>query len=187
MGQYGASQAWEALSSIRLSVYSKIVSDPKVIRENRWPHTVALLGFIRRAGCRIGLATMSPRLTAERILRILRVYSVFWVLVTAEDVKKGKPDPEVYLVAAAKLDVAPPECLVLEDSVNGVEAAIAAGAHVIAIATPFTECALRSDEELKRKGDVPVVRSSGDVAGTVRRRIEELNAGGGRLAGACPL
>lgn len=57
------------------------------------------------------------------------------VMVTADDVQRGKPAPDPYLLAAEHLGVAPADCLVIEDAPAGVEAAKAAGAKVIAVAT----------------------------------------------------
>lgn len=55
------------------------------------------------------------------------------VMVSAEDVTNGKPDPECYLIAAQLLDVNPEDCMVVEDAPAGIEAAHAAGMHVVAI------------------------------------------------------
>jgi sugar-phosphatase len=60
------------------------------------------------------------------------------VLVTADQVARGKPDPEGYLLAAARLGVDPTRCVVVEDSPAGIEAAKAAGMRVIGIATTFS-------------------------------------------------
>jgi sugar-phosphatase len=60
------------------------------------------------------------------------------VLVTGDEVTRGKPDPEGYLKAARLLEVAPADCLVLEDTPAGVEAGRAAGMQVIALATTYT-------------------------------------------------
>jgi sugar-phosphatase len=64
------------------------------------------------------------------------------VFITAEDVRRGKPDPEGYRLAAARLGVKPPDCLVLEDSPPGIAAAKAAGMRVIAVSTTHPEAAL---------------------------------------------
>jgi sugar-phosphatase len=64
------------------------------------------------------------------------------VLIAAEDVVHGKPDPEGYLAAAAGLGVDITECLVIEDSPAGIEAGRAAGAHVLAVATSHPRSAL---------------------------------------------
>lgn len=57
------------------------------------------------------------------------------VLITGDQVEKGKPDPEIYLKTAQKLKIRPEECVVFEDALNGVEAGKNAGMHVVAILT----------------------------------------------------
>lgn len=66
------------------------------------------------------------------------------VLVTADDVKQGKPDPEAYLLASERLGVAPEGCVVVEDAPAGIEAAHAAGMRVIAVATTHAQEELES-------------------------------------------
>ena len=70
------------------------------------------------------------------------------VLVTVDRVSRGKPDPEGYLMAAAELGVAPADCVVLEDAPAGIEAGLAAGARVVAVATTHRR------EELGRAHEV---------------------------------
>jgi mannitol-1-/sugar-/sorbitol-6-phosphatase len=70
------------------------------------------------------------------------------VLVTAEDVEHGKPDPEVYLAAASALDVEPRHCLVVEDAPAGVAAGKAAGATVLALATTFVASELAAADRV---------------------------------------
>jgi beta-phosphoglucomutase-like phosphatase (HAD superfamily) len=94
------------------------------------------------------------------------------VIITGDDVQKGKPDPESYLLAAQKLDVLPDECLVLEDSVNGVTAALEAGMHVIAIATPFTDAGLHVSEIVD---ECSIVHDPEKLAETVIRMMAEFN------------
>ena len=60
-------------------------------------------------------------------------------LITADDVERGKPDPQPYLAGAAALGVDPAECLVIEDAPAGIEAGKAAGMTVLAVATTFDE------------------------------------------------
>lgn len=64
------------------------------------------------------------------------------VFVTADDVRSGKPDPEPYLTAAARLGVAPGDCLVVEDSPTGLAAAKAAGMRALAVLTTYPVAAL---------------------------------------------
>ena len=63
-------------------------------------------------------------------------------LITADDVERGKPDPQPYLAGAAALGVDPAECLVIEDAPAGIEAGKAAGMRVLAVATTFDDGAL---------------------------------------------
>jgi sugar-phosphatase len=67
------------------------------------------------------------------------------VLVCAEDVSRGKPDPEVYLTAAARLEVIPSECVVVEDAPAGIEAARTAGIRVLALTTTHPASMLNAD------------------------------------------
>jgi sugar-phosphatase len=66
------------------------------------------------------------------------------VLVTADDVTRGKPDPEAYTLAAERLGVSPTRCVVIEDAPAGIRAARAAGMLVVAVATTHAHAALES-------------------------------------------
>lgn len=88
------------------------------------------------------VATSASRLDAERLLGHLELRQHFRTVVTADDVHWGKPDPEVYLQAAAGLALAPASCLVFEDSVVGVEAARRAGMRVVGVTTAHTKTEL---------------------------------------------
>ncbi|MCA9089777.1 MAG: HAD family phosphatase [Planctomycetaceae bacterium] len=79
------------------------------------------------------VATSSDRRYLERLLGQFNLLPRFTTTLTAEDVTQGKPHPEIYLTAADRLQVAPAEMLVFEDSENGTRAAAAAGAHVISV------------------------------------------------------
>ena len=93
-------------------------------------------------------------------------------VLTSEDLSRGKPDPEGYLLAAKKLQIEPQECLVLEDSVNSVRAAKAAGMNVIAIATPFTNASLHSEQIIEHAW---IVHEPEKLAESVHRLIAEHN------------
>ena len=149
-----------------------MVADPQVIRDNQWPHTVGLLRVARDTFCRTGLATMSYREEALHVLRALEIEPALDVVLTREDVQQPKPDPEIYLLAAQKLDVPPEECLVIEDSTNGVRAGVTAGMNVIAFATPFTVAGLHSSEVLEHAWVVHDPEKLLDVVGD---RIAENN------------
>ena len=85
---------------------------------------------------RIGLATSSVSVLALPFLERHRIGHFFDVIVTGEEVKNGKPHPDIYLRAAQKLGVAPERCLVAEDSLAGVAAGKSAGMMMAAIPDP---------------------------------------------------
>jgi len=74
----------------------------------------------------------------------------FDVIATRDDVEHGKPDPEIDLLVARELGVKPEECLVIEDSPAGVQAALAAGMEVIAVTTELTRQKFRDTDLLDR-------------------------------------
>ena len=82
---------------------------------------------------KIALATMSGRPVIDRLLSEKRIKKYFDVVVTADDVSKPKPDPEVFMATSAKLGIDPQNCLVIEDSVFGLRAAKGAKMKCIGI------------------------------------------------------
>jgi HAD superfamily hydrolase (TIGR01509 family) len=84
------------------------------------------------------VGTSAPRTDVEALLEAIGVRAHFEVIVTADDVRWGKPNPEVYLRAAAGLGLPPVSCLVFEDSVVGIHAARNAGMRVIGLTTAHT-------------------------------------------------
>jgi beta-phosphoglucomutase len=82
---------------------------------------------------KIALATMSGRKIIDKLLPEKRIEGCFDVVVTADEVSKPKPDPEVFLVSAAKLGVTQEDCVVIEDSVFGIRAAKKAKMRCIAV------------------------------------------------------
>jgi mannitol-1-/sugar-/sorbitol-6-phosphatase len=99
------------------------------------PGAVRLVRSIAAADVPLGLVTSAGRRYAEESLVDLGVRELFTVVVTAEDVTAGKPDPQGYRAACRALGVAPAACVVFEDAPAGVAAAKAAGAYCVAVAT----------------------------------------------------
>lgn len=143
MAEFGVGTPWQAYIQLRLRLYEEMLADSDVLRRNQWPHNVDLLHTARRAGCKVGLATMSYCSQVQRVLGILDLMGAFDFVASRDDVEQGKPDPEIYRLVAQELQTLPEECLVIEDSPTGVLAAQAAGMHVIAVSTPFTREGLR--------------------------------------------
>ena len=88
---------------------------------------------LHEKGWRQAIASAAPRANVDTILEALHTADCFQAIVSAEDVRHGKPDPEVFLTAAAKLGVPTPRCIVVEDAAHGIEAARAAGMKSIAV------------------------------------------------------
>jgi sugar-phosphatase len=99
------------------------------------PGSVGLVREIRAHGLPLGLVTSAGRRYAERMLTQLGLREEFAVLVAAEDVEVGKPDPEGFARACRSLGVPPPACLAFEDAPAGVAAVKAAGMYCVAVAT----------------------------------------------------
>jgi beta-phosphoglucomutase len=96
---------------------------------------------------KVALASMNNREVIDTMLNVLDVKNYFGVVITRDEVSHSKPNPEVFLKAAQKLGVVPEKCVVLEDSVFGVEAAKAGGMGCVAVSTGFY-----SREELAKAG-----------------------------------
>lgn len=92
-----------------------------------------LLTYLQKEGIPIALATSSVESRARMILESNGILSLFDHLVFAKDVKRSKPYPDIFLKACSDLNVLPENCLVLEDSEAGIEAASRAGIPVICI------------------------------------------------------
>jgi HAD superfamily hydrolase (TIGR01509 family) len=97
------------------------------------PGLFELLAHIEARGLPKGVATSSRRPYIESLLGHFQLMDRFHVTLTAEDVVRGKPHPEIYLTAAARIGVAPSEMLVLEDSEMGTRSAAAAGAVAVSV------------------------------------------------------
>lgn len=95
------------------------------------PEAADVVDEVRRSGWRVAVGTSATRAGAQRGLGAL--WTAFEAVVTAEDVARGKPAPEVYLTAADRLGVAPSACVVVEDAPVGVRAGKAAGMRVIGV------------------------------------------------------
>jgi HAD superfamily hydrolase (TIGR01509 family) len=98
-----------------------------------------ILDFLKRKNVRIALASSSAYSIIDTVLNRLRIKEVFEEIYSAAEEEYGKPHPGVYLTTAKKLQIKPQECLVLEDSLNGVIAAKAAQMKCLAIPDVFPD------------------------------------------------
>lgn len=96
--------------------------------------TLALLDALRDAGWPMAIVTSSSRRTADQHLSLAGIRDRFTTVITRDDVARGKPSPDLYLLAAATLGVTPAACVAVEDSTPGIDSAHSAG--VIPIMVP---------------------------------------------------
>ena len=138
MAGFGADSPLEAFLHLDERIYEVMLSDPQILRDTQFAHSVALLHEVKRMNFKIGLATMSTLAQTKQVLRALNLERMFDFIATADDVRRTKPDPEIFELVARALAVPADECLVIEDSYSGVQAALAAGMWCIAVPTPFS-------------------------------------------------
>ncbi|WP_425102289.1 HAD family hydrolase [Tropicibacter sp. S64] len=94
------------------------------------------LSKLKAEGYRIAVCSNSVRQSVEAMMKLSALEPYLDVMVSNEDVSKGKPDPEMYLKAMDTFGVKPEECLILEDNDHGIQAAIASGGNLLKIGVP---------------------------------------------------
>jgi HAD superfamily hydrolase (TIGR01509 family) len=130
-----------------------------------FPGGKELIELLNSHGIRCGVASAADKIKVEaNLTQVLRIpLKCFAAIVMAGDVKRLKPFPDIYLEAARRIGVAPSECCVIEDAINGAKAAKAAGMRCVAVTTSF------SAEALKAAGADEIRPAVGDVT------LEDLN------------
>ena len=94
-----------------------------------------LLARLKQEGYQIAVCSNSIRRSIEYMMEKSHLMPHLDLILSNEDVKKNKPDPEIYQTAMQRFGVRPEECLILEDNVNGIRAAQASGGHLLQIGT----------------------------------------------------
>jgi beta-phosphoglucomutase len=122
----------ETLASLKNTWFLEYVE--QMTPNEIFPGVKKLIDNLRANGLRIGLASSSKN--AARVLELLGITNLFDVVVDGTMIKNSKPDPEIFLLAAAKLGLTSDECVVFEDAEAGVEAAAAAGMRCVGIGDP---------------------------------------------------
>jgi beta-phosphoglucomutase len=129
------------------------------------PGVRKFLGTMRTAGLDAGIATSASSARTWGTLRRLKLDRRFIVVVTGDDVNVGKPDPEVYRLAAQRMNLSPDKLLVLEDAPCGVQSAKSAGMRCVGVANNGRA------EDLRRAGAEDVIP---DFNGLTLERLLEL-------------
>jgi beta-phosphoglucomutase len=98
----------------------------------KFTHEYALASLKSR-GYKLAVCSNSVRASVDTMMLKAGLTKYLDLLISNEDVSKGKPDPEIYIKAMAKLNCHPQECLVVEDNENGIKAAQSTGAHILVV------------------------------------------------------
>jgi beta-phosphoglucomutase family hydrolase len=98
-----------------------------------FPGVLSLLSAMKRGGYRVALGTSAPMENVNAVLPQLGLSDAFDAIVCGQDAPEGKPSPEIYLKAAERVEAAPADCIVFEDSPHGLEAARRAGMKCVAV------------------------------------------------------
>jgi beta-phosphoglucomutase len=123
------------------------------------PGAEALLAALHADGFRQAIGSSAPRANLDLILRLTGIERYLDAVVSSEDTTRGKPDPQVFLVAAEKVSVAPERCVVFEDAVAGVQAARAGGMRCVAVSF----VGHHPEEKLRQAGADLVAHSLAEV------------------------
>lgn len=132
---HGLADTVEALAIESEQVFWEFVGD----RLEVMPGLLELLDFVEQQRLPKAVATSGARNYAQELLSRANLLDRYEFVVTANDITHGKPHPEIYELAAGKLNFTPAESLVLEDSHNGCRSGAAAGAYTVAVPSPHSE------------------------------------------------
>ena len=122
-------EPWDALAAESDAIFLSLLGG----RLTAMPGLPELLAALETAGIPKAIATSSGRRLTEACLAPFQLAPRFRFVLTSQDITRGKPDPEIYLLAAQRFGVPPADMLVLEDSQNGCRAAVASGAFTVAV------------------------------------------------------
>lgn len=131
--QFGWNRSLEELMAIRQRHFRDACRAAEL---RLLPCVADVVRALRERGLRLAIASSAVGDEIDEILRRLGIRDAFELIVDGAQVAHAKPDPEAYLVTAAKLGVAPERCIVFEDSYVGVLAAKRAGAYCVAVRNP---------------------------------------------------
>jgi len=129
------SETWQELQAETTKIFEEIL--PNQLRA--MPGLEEFLEEVARLKIPNCVATSSTRAFAKKALGQLHLLERFDFVITAEDVEQGKPKPDIYLAAAARMNTAVENMLVLEDSPKGTEAGVSAGAYVVSVPNEHTK------------------------------------------------
>jgi len=144
----------ENLIKAKHSIFASLANEVQLM-----PGALQLVQFTHRKGLRLGLVTSATKADQERTFKNHGLTSYFSSVVTVEDVLHPKPDPQPFILGAARLGVSPSDCLVIEDSKYGIQSGILAGCHVIGITSTFTHDILKEAGAHRIFSSIPNIES----------------------------
>lgn len=130
LGAAATPERIERISNAKEELYRQLVQTEGM---TPLPGVASWLHRLHEQGWLQAIASAAPRANIEIVLEVLSASRFFQGIVSADDVHKGKPDPEVYLIAASRVGASPDKCIVVEDAVAGVEGARRAGMRSIGV------------------------------------------------------
>jgi len=130
LGAAATPERIEKISKAKEELYRHLVRREGMSPE---PGVAAWLHRLHKEGWLQAIASAAPRANIDAVLEALSATHIFQGIVSADDVHRGKPDPEVYLIAASRVGVPPDKCIVVEDAVAGVQGARSAGMKSIGV------------------------------------------------------
>ncbi len=120
---------------------------------------VELVRELHDAGARLAVGSSGPRANIELMLGAMRIADLIPVVVSADDVTRGKPDPQVFSLASDRLGLPAARCIVIEDAPVGIQAAQAAGAYTVAVLIHHpVEAFQQADLVVRRLADLSAVQ-----------------------------
>ena len=137
-----------ALARKHKEAYRELLSNPDRLWNYRHPEAIKALKLCRKKNLKTALVTGSSRDSMDAITTALEISDCFDFILTADDVKKTKPDPESYITCSSYFGVDPGDLVVIEDSLTGIKSALSAGTFCIAVETEFTTSQLRKSKLL---------------------------------------
>jgi beta-phosphoglucomutase len=126
----------EQLANIKNEYYKKLLNG--INDSDIYPGVIAFLKRLKADGFKLAICSSSKN--AQTVLDVLGLAGYFDAVVGGNDIQRPKPDPEIFLMGAARLSLQPGECIVFEDAESGVAAAQAAGMRCVGVGDPERLC-----------------------------------------------
>ncbi len=166
------------LTDRKEALYREIVAQSEIAP---LPGVAKWIKALRAAGVPCAVASSTQRLNIEVVLNRLGLKEAFSAIVSAEDVSHGKPHPEVFQMAAAKLELPAELCVVFEDAHVGIEAAHAAGIKVVAVTTTHPAGELSAADLVVRRLDQLTIGGVAELLPPLSSRSDKARRGTSQL------